>query len=55
MIKFEHNTLVLDASHTKDDQQAINDFIEYLLNKQKEEIENKTSSNPNSPVSNLSK
>jgi hypothetical protein len=31
MIKFEHNTLVLDASHTKEDQKAINDFVEYKL------------------------
>jgi len=31
MIKFEHNTLVLDASHTKEDQKAVNDFIEYKL------------------------
>lgn len=44
MIKFEHNTLVLDASHTKEDQRAVNDFIEYLLSKQKEEIEVKTNS-----------
>lgn len=31
MIKFEHNTLVLDASHTKEDQKAVNDFIEYKI------------------------
>jgi hypothetical protein len=31
MIKFEHNTLVLDQSHTKADQQAINDFVEYKI------------------------
>lgn len=27
MIKIEHNTLVLDSSHTKNDQKAVNDFI----------------------------
>jgi flagellar biosynthesis/type III secretory pathway protein FliH len=27
MIKFEHDSLVLDSSHTKEDQTAINDFI----------------------------
>jgi hypothetical protein len=31
MIKFEHNTLVLDASHTKEDQKAVNDFVEYKI------------------------
>jgi hypothetical protein len=31
MIKFEHDTLVLDASHTKEDQKAVNDFIEYKI------------------------
>lgn len=29
MIKYEHNTLVLDSSHTKQDQKAVNDFLEY--------------------------
>jgi hypothetical protein len=27
MIKYEHNSLVLDSSHTKEDQDAINDFV----------------------------
>jgi hypothetical protein len=31
MIKFEHNSLVLDQSHTKEDQKAVNDFIEYKI------------------------
>jgi len=31
MIKFEHNSLVLDASHSNEDQQAINDFIDYKV------------------------
>jgi hypothetical protein len=36
MIKFEHNSLVLDSSHSKEDQKAINDFLEYKI---KEELE----------------
>ena len=36
MIKFEHNSLVLDSSHTKEDQKAINDLLEYKI---KEELE----------------
>jgi hypothetical protein len=31
MIKFEHNSLVLDSSHSKEDQKAVNDFIEYKI------------------------
>jgi flagellar biosynthesis/type III secretory pathway protein FliH len=29
MIKFEHNNLILDSSHSKEDQEAINAFIKY--------------------------
>jgi hypothetical protein len=35
MIKVEHNTLVLDTSHTRDDQKAINDFLEYKIQETK--------------------
>jgi len=35
MIKVEHNTLVLDPSHTRDDQKAINDFLEYKIEETK--------------------
>lgn len=35
MIKIEHNTLVLDTSHTKEDQKAINDFLEYKIEETK--------------------
>ena len=38
MIKIEHNTLVLDASHTREDQKAINDFIEYRVKETRVEI-----------------
>lgn len=41
MIKYENNMLVLDSSHTKEDQLAINTFIEDLRVKQKLEILNK--------------
>jgi hypothetical protein len=34
VIKFEHNSLVLDSSHTKEDQLAVNDFVEYKLKEQ---------------------
>lgn len=27
MVEYEHDTLVLDASHTKEDQEAINNFV----------------------------
>lgn len=40
MIKIEHNTLVLDPSHTKEDQKAINDFIEYKIQETKANILN---------------
>jgi hypothetical protein len=36
MIKFEHNSLVLDSSHSKEDQRAVNDFVEYKLKEQEE-------------------
>jgi hypothetical protein len=35
MIKVEHNTLVLDPSHTREDQKAINDFLEYKIQETK--------------------
>ena len=35
MINYEHETLVLDSSHTKQDQKAINDFIEQRLSQEK--------------------
>ena len=35
MIKIEHNTLVLDSSHSKDDQRAVNDFLEYKIQETK--------------------
>lgn len=35
MIKYEHNTLVLDASHTKQDQKAVNDFVEYATERER--------------------
>ncbi len=38
MIKYEHNTLVLDASHTKYDQKAVNDFIEYVAKRERERV-----------------
>jgi hypothetical protein len=38
MIKYEYNTLVLDSGHTKDDQKAVNEFIEYITIKERERI-----------------
>jgi len=38
MIKIEHNTLVLDSSHTKEDHKAVNDFIEYKMQETRVEI-----------------
>jgi hypothetical protein len=35
MIKFEHNSLVLDSSHSKEDQKAVNDFIEYKVQEER--------------------
>lgn len=40
MIKIEHNTLVLDPSHTREDQKAINDFLEYKIQETREGILN---------------
>ena len=31
LIKYEHNSLVLDSSHTKQDQKAVNDFFEHAI------------------------
>lgn len=39
MIKFEHNSLVLDSAQTKEDQKAINDFLEYKLEQLKIQLE----------------
>ncbi len=38
MIKYEYNTLVLDASHTKQDQKAVNDFIEQIARQERQRI-----------------
>lgn len=38
MIKFEHNSLVLDPSHTKEDQKAVNDFVEYKMQELTEKL-----------------
>jgi hypothetical protein len=38
MIKVEHNTLVLDPSHTREDQKAINDFLEYKIQETKSQL-----------------
>jgi hypothetical protein len=38
MIKYEHNTLVLDSSHTKHDQKAVNDFIEQVARQERERV-----------------
>lgn len=40
MIKYEYNTLVLDSSHTKFDQKAVNDFVEYVTQRERERILN---------------
>ena len=49
MIKIEHNTLVLDSSHSKEDHRAVNDFLEYKVGETKanllkavQEIENQS-------------
>lgn len=42
MIRFEHNSLVLDAAQTKEDQQAINDFLRYKLEQLKSQLEDDT-------------
>lgn len=38
MIKYEHNTLVLDSSHTKEDQKAVNDFVNFRVTQEIEKI-----------------
>ncbi len=38
MIKYEHNTLVLDASHNKNDQKAVNDFIAQIQRDERKRI-----------------
>jgi hypothetical protein len=45
MIKFEHNSLVLDSSHSKEDQLAVNDFVEYKLKEQEQLLVSKLSGN----------
>jgi hypothetical protein len=40
MIKYEYNTLVLDSSHNKHDQKAINDFVEQAVKIERERILN---------------
>ena len=45
MIKFEHNSLVLDSSHSKEDQKAVNDFIEYKIQQEREQLVEKFSGN----------
>ncbi len=40
MIKYEYNTLVLDSSHNKQDQKAINDFVEQAIQREREHILN---------------
>jgi hypothetical protein len=45
MIKFEHNSLVLDSSHSKEDQLAVNDFVEYKLKEQEQLLVAKFSGN----------
>ena len=38
MIKYEYNTLVLDATHNKQDQDAVNKFIEQVARQERERI-----------------
>lgn len=38
MIKYEHNTLVLDSSHTKQDQEAVNKFVEQIARQERERV-----------------
>jgi UTP:GlnB (protein PII) uridylyltransferase len=38
MIKFESNTLVLDSAVSKDDHQAINDFIEHVRDEERKAV-----------------
>lgn len=38
MIKYEYNTLVLDSSHSKQDQDAVNKFVEQVAKQERERI-----------------
>jgi len=38
MIKYENNMLVLDSSHTKDDQLAVNSFINTIKEQEQERM-----------------
>lgn len=38
MVEYEHDTLVLDASHTKEDQEAINRFIDQKIKEERARI-----------------
>jgi hypothetical protein len=38
MIKYEFDTLVLDSSHNKEDQRAIDAFVESQLSKERQRI-----------------
>jgi hypothetical protein len=38
MIKYEFDTLVLDATHTKQDQQAIDSFVASALDRERQRI-----------------
>lgn len=38
MIKYEFDTLVLDSSHTKEDQKAIDAFVDSKLNQERQRI-----------------
>jgi hypothetical protein len=49
MIKFEHNSLVLDSSHSKEDQKAVNDFIEYKIQQEREQLLANFSGNQKKP------
>jgi hypothetical protein len=49
MIKFEYNSLVLDQSHTKEDQKAVNDFVEYKLKEHEKLLLAKLSGNKRVP------
>lgn len=40
MVEYEHNTLVLDASQTKEDQEAINNFIMQKIEEERLRIYN---------------
>ena len=40
MIKYEHNTLVLDPTHTREDQDAVNEFLDSVKRQEREAILN---------------